>query len=98
MKKTCLICSALILMFSVNNPVQADYLKSLKIKKAYGKACKITERCDDMVYVDCNAAADGPAYYLDKDLKIIGTSGGLCMMGCSAAPEAWQNCQNKKTK
>ena len=34
MKKTCLICSALILMFSVNNPVQADSLKSLKIKKA----------------------------------------------------------------
>ena len=68
----------------------------LKIKQKFGQECKITEKCDDMIYVDCNAAADGPAYYLDKNLNVIGESGGLCMRGkCSGAPKEWFDCKDK---
>ena len=67
----------------------------LKIKQKFGQDCKITEKCGDMIYVDCNAAADGPAYYLDKNLNVIGESGGLCMRGkCSGAPKEWNTCMD----
>ncbi len=51
-----------------------------------------------MIYVDCGAATDGPAYYLDHNFEIIGTSGGLCMQGCTGAPKEWENCVATKTE
>lgn len=65
----------------------------LQVKAKYGKDCKVTERCGTMMYVDCGAAVDGPAYYLNSSLEVIGTSGGLCMGGrCSGAPKEWMSC------
>jgi hypothetical protein len=71
--------------------------QSVQIKMKYGPECTITRTCDDMVYVDCGAAVDGPAYYLDKNLEIIGTSGGFCMAGCTGAPKEWTICEGRQT-
>ncbi len=66
---------------------------TVQVKVKYGQNCEIEERCADMMYVDCGAATDGPAYFLDGAFEVIGTSGGLCMMGnCSGAPEEWERC------
>ena len=82
------------IVFSVAGAAFALNDKSIQVKMKYGPECKIERSCNDMVYVDCGAAVDGPAYYLDKDLEIIGTSGGLCMQGCSGAPEEWTTCNS----
>jgi hypothetical protein len=67
------------------------------IKSKYGADCQVKETCANMSYVDCNSAADGPAYYLDHKFEIIGTSGGLCMGGrCSGAPKEWESCTIRK--
>lgn len=67
------------------------------IKNKYGANCQVKETCANMSYVDCNSAADGPAYYLDYKFEIIGTSGGLCMGGrCSGAPKEWETCTIRK--
>jgi hypothetical protein len=29
-------------------------------------SCKFIQECGDVILVDCNAAADGPAYYIDR--------------------------------
>lgn len=94
-KITYLFCSILVLavcgtVFGFNATDEAA------IKRKFGDNCKITDSCADMVYVDCNAAADGPAYFLDKNLETIGTSGGFCMSGqCSGAPAEWTECQKE---
>ncbi|HNQ92559.1 MAG TPA: hypothetical protein PKI93_06470 [Alphaproteobacteria bacterium] len=70
----------------------------IQVKAKYGSECHVVSRCGDMMYVDCGAAWDGPAYYLDKDLEVIGTSGGLCMGGnCSGAPKEWTECDGRQS-
>lgn len=80
----------------------AGLISSAKVKLKYGSRCSIEQTCDEMFYVDCGAAADGPAYYLDEYLSVIGTSGGLCMAGnCSGPPPQWKKCTraaNEKLK
>ena len=71
--------------------------QSVQIKIKYGSDCTGVRTCDDMIYVDCGAAVDGPAYYLDKNLEIIGTAGGLCMAGCTGAPKEWTICDGRQT-
>jgi hypothetical protein len=75
--------------FALNNQM-------IQIKTKYGYGCSIVETCDDMVYIDCGAAVDGPAYYLDKNLEFIGPSGGLCMQGCTGSPKEWDICDGKQ--
>jgi hypothetical protein len=97
-KKVTLICmvtltltlaGVIIVGLAIAHPVS-------KIKEKFGQECKITDHCDDMIFVDCNSPADGPAYYLDKDLNVIGESGGLCMGGhCSGAPKEWLSCKER---
>jgi hypothetical protein len=55
------------------------------------RQCKFLQACGDLLLVDCNSAADGPAYYLDgKAEKVLSTCGGACMRGCTnCPPEAW---------
>jgi hypothetical protein len=49
--------------------------------RAHYPGCKGPEVCGDLAYVDCNAAADGPAYYLRKrDGTEISACGGRCMI------------------
>jgi hypothetical protein len=54
-------------------------------------ACKVADSCGDLIYIDCNAAADGPAFYIDrKAAQLLSTCGGACMAGCKdCPPSAW---------
>lgn len=75
------------------------------IVKKFGKNCKQAGSCGDLVYVDCNSAADGPAYYAQKDtLNIVMRCGGFCMSATSnnaqgycneCPPKEWTACQSK---
>jgi ankyrin repeat protein len=60
---------------------------------AGGLGCKQLARCGDLVLVDCNSAADGPAYYLDQEAsKLLATCGGACMGGCKNCPPVEWTC------
>jgi hypothetical protein len=49
-------------------------------KKHYPN-CKAPVVCGDLAYVDCDAAADGPAYYLRRGTgALISACGGSCMV------------------
>ena len=54
-------------------------------------SCKFIEECGDEILIDCNSAADGPAYYIDRRAaKLLATCGGACMRGCTGCPpRAW---------
>lgn len=41
---------------------------------------KPTKICGDVLYFDFGSATDGPAYYTDKDGKILCHAGGQCRM------------------
>jgi hypothetical protein len=59
--------------------------------------CKFVQECGEMVLVDCNSAADGPAYYIDqKSGTILSTCGGACMGGhCTKCPPPGWSCECK---
>lgn len=64
-----------------------------RIKQQFGSHCRYERTCGDMVGADCNAAADGPYYYVDKKtLKKISTCGGACMGGrcTNCPPKGWK--------
>lgn len=54
-------------------------------------SCKFIQECGDVILIDCNSAADGPAYYIDRRAaKLLATCGGACMRGCTGCPpKAW---------
>jgi hypothetical protein len=55
--------------------------------------CKLAQECGALILVDCNSAADGPAYYLDQQAsKLLATCGGACMHGCTGCPPPEWNC------
>tara|TARA_R110001592_G_scaffold16881_1_gene71384 strand:+ start:59919 stop:60236 length:318 start_codon:yes stop_codon:yes gene_type:complete len=96
MKKK-IVLAFLIMAFGIAGAAFAMKDQSVQVRMKYGSECTIVRTCDDMVYVDCGAAVDGPAYYLDENLEVIGTSGGLCMEGCTGAPKEWTICDGRQT-
>jgi len=54
-------------------------------------SCQFIQECGDVILVDCNSAADGPAYYIDRrSTKLVARCGGACMGGCvGCPPKAW---------
>ena len=64
-----------------------------RIKEKHGQSCRFARACgDDLIGVDCNAAADGPYHYVRRaDLEIIASCGGACMGGncTNCPPEGW---------
>ena len=63
-----------------------------RIKERFGERCRYERACGELVGVDCDAAADGPYYYVTRaDLKTVSTCGGACMGGrCTdCPPKAW---------
>ncbi|MBI3542480.1 MAG: hypothetical protein HY075_04300, partial [Deltaproteobacteria bacterium] len=79
---------------------QRRLLARLSLPNANGLAglagnmsCKLIQECHDLVLIDCNSAADGPAYYIDqKTPKILATCGGACMRGCTGCPPKQWDC------
>ncbi|MEZ4384795.1 MAG: hypothetical protein R3A79_25925 [Nannocystaceae bacterium] len=66
-----------------------------RIKEKHGQSCRFARACGEaLIGVDCNAAADGPYYYLRRaDLEIVATCGGACMAGdCKACPPKEWTC------
>jgi len=55
------------------------------------RTCKFIQECGDVILIDCNSAADGPAYYVDRRTpQLLATCGGACMRGCTGCPpRAW---------
>ncbi len=64
-----------------------------RIKEKHGPSCRFARACgDDLLGIDCNAAADGPYHYVKRaDLEIISTCGGACMGGecTNCPPKEW---------
>lgn len=62
-----------------------------RVKAKFGDGCRYERACGELVGVDCNAAADGPYYYVDrKELATVSTCGGACRRGCTdCPPKAW---------
>ena len=81
-------------------PAQVELLRHLGLPNAdrlVGLAgemtCKLAQQCGDLILVDCNSAADGPAYYLDQEAsKLLATCGGACMRECTNCPPPEWKC------
>jgi ankyrin repeat protein len=57
------------------------------------KDCKFRVQCGDTLLIDCNSAADGPAFYIDQRAgKVLSTCGGACMLGCKDCPPPGWTC------
>jgi hypothetical protein len=81
-------------------PTQAQLMRDLGLPNADGLVglaggmhCRLAQECGDLILVDCNSAADGPAYYLDQRAsKVLATCGGACMRGCTGCPPPEWTC------
>ena len=59
-------------------------------------SCKLVQECGELALIDCNSAADGPAYYVDQKAKrLLATCGGACMHGCTGCPPKEWTCECK---
>jgi hypothetical protein len=81
-------------------PAQAQLMRDLGLPNADrlvglagGMHCRLAQECGDLILVDCNSAADGPAYYLDQRAsKLLATCGGACVRGCTGCPPPEWTC------
>jgi Ankyrin repeat len=81
-------------------PAQSRLMSQLGLPNANGLAglaggmkCKLAQECGALILVDCNSAADGPAYYIDQQApKLLATCGGACMLGCTGCPPPEWKC------
>lgn len=72
---------------------QAHLLEQLALSRI---GCQFVQECGDLLLVDCDSAADGPAYYVNqKTVEILATCGGACMKGCTGCPPKEWKCQCK---
>ena len=73
---------------------QADLMRRAGLGDAVRAGrCKFIQECGGMILVDCDSAADGPAYYIDTATsKAVATCGGACMAGCTDCPPAGWSC------
>jgi hypothetical protein len=61
------------------------------VPKKYGLTCTLDKSCGDIVGIDCNAAVDGPYYYVNKvSGDIISKCGGFCL---TSDPEQLEICR-----
>jgi hypothetical protein len=59
--------------------------------------CRFIQECGDEILIDCNSAADGPAYYIDRQAtKLLATCGGACMRGCMGCPPSAWTCECRR--
>lgn len=71
---------------------QNKKLKSFINLDNLGDICQLDKVCNNLVGIDCNAAGDGPYFYVKKETgKIISKCGGYCMSGkCkNCPPKEW---------
>ena len=75
-------------------PLTSDQTQLLaRVGLSAVQSCKFLQQCGDTLLIDCNSAADGPAYYIDQKAgKILSTCGGACMRGCKNCPPPEWSC------
>jgi hypothetical protein len=75
------------------NP-KVDAKLAARIKKTFGERCRLERTCGDLLGIDCDAAVDGPYYYVKPgSLEKVSTCGGACMGGkCVNCPPAEWDC------
>ncbi len=81
---------------TVNLRPRADAERDAAIKARFGERCRLERTCGPLWGVDCEAAVDGPYFYVrvkPNALETITTCGGACMGGrCTNCPpknEGW---------
>ena len=76
----------------INPPVDAKLAD--RIKKTFGESCRLERICGELLGIDCQAAVDGPYYYVKPgSLEKVSTCGGACMGGkCTNCPPAEWDC------
>ncbi len=72
-------------------PAMNDPALIARVKQRFGADCRPERSCGGLLGVDCQAAVDGPYYYVEQaDLKVVSTCGGACQRGCTdCPPRAW---------
>lgn len=65
-----------------------------KIRRQFGEKCRYERACGDLIGIDCEAAVDGPYYYVRREsLEIVSRCGGYCMSGtCTDCPPKGWTC------
>jgi len=72
-------------------PGMSDPALIARVQQRFGQTCRPERACGGLLGVDCDAAVDGPYYYVrQSDLAVVSTCGGACMNGCTdCPPRAW---------
>ena len=77
----------------VEAPATASPELAERIKRTFGDNCRYERACGELIGVDCDAAVDGPYYYVHREsLAVVSTCGGACMRGCTNCPPSTWSC------
>lgn len=66
-----------------------------QIRRTFGERCRFERACGpELIGVDCDAAVDGPYYYVRRgSLEVVSRCGGFCMSGtCTDCPPKGWTC------
>lgn len=65
-----------------------------RIRSTFGERCRFERACGEHIGVDCDAAVDGPYYYVRREsLEVVSRCGGHCMSGtCTDCPPRGWTC------
>jgi len=71
-----------------------DAARDERIQQRFGDHCRLERTCGALWGIDCEAAVDGPYYYVKPDtLEVVSRCGGYCMGGrCTNCPPKEWNC------
>jgi hypothetical protein len=66
------------------------------IKKRFGTSCRLARECQGLWGIDCDAALDGPYYYVEaQTLDVVARCGGYCDGArCTNCPPRTWTCSN----
>ena len=70
----------------------AEPARDAKIQTRFGKSCRLERTCGALWGIDCDAAVDGPYYYVKANtMEEVSACGGLCMGGrcTNCPPKEW---------
>lgn len=78
---------------STSSAPPPDASRDERIRQRFGERCRLERACGELWGVDCDAAVDGPYYYVKRDtLEVVSKCGGFCMGGrcTNCPPREWK--------
>lgn len=69
-----------------------DAARDKRIRDKFGRVCRLERTCGALWGIDCEAATDGPYYYVKAEtLETVSECGGFCRGGrcTSCPPKTW---------